>query len=67
LNEDPSSIEYTPVPAIFIKAVTAVPDNNEIYSFIFRDVMSAIAPPFPFWEAVSKLANRPVPGFVSAL
>jgi len=47
--------------------ITAVPDNNEICSFIFRDVMSAIAPPFPFREAVSKVANRPVPGFVSAL
>ena len=46
---------------------TAVPDDNDICSFIFRDVMSAVAPPFPFREAVSKTANRSVPAFVSAL
>jgi len=47
--------------------ITAVPDNNDIGSFIFRDVMSIVAPPFPFREAVSKAASRPVLGFVSAL
>ena len=47
--------------------LTAVPDNNDFCSFILRDAMSAVAPPFPFWGAVSKAANWPVPGFVSAL
>ena len=50
-----------------LQVITAVPDNNDICSFIFRDVMSAVAPPFPFREAVSNAANRPVPGVVSAL
>jgi len=46
---------------------TAVPDDNDVCSFIFRDVMSAVAPSFPFREAVSKAASRPFSAFVSAI
>ena len=42
-----------------VNMITAVPDNNDICSFIFRDVMSAVAPLFPFREAISKRPTGP--------
>jgi len=41
--------------------------SADIFSCIFHDVIPAVAPPFPFREAVSKAADLPVTAFISAV